>query len=43
MKNAFNKQKEEAFYKFDNYIIGKEDIKEKLKEIHVKKIKKKKI
>lgn len=32
--DAFKKQKEDTFYKLDDYIVGKEAIEEKLKEIH---------
>ena len=32
--DAFNKQKEDTFYKLEDYIAGKETIEEKLKEIH---------
>ena len=32
--DAFKKQKEDNFDKLDDYIIGKEAIEEKLKEIH---------
>ena len=33
--DAFKKQKEDTFYKLDDYIVGKEAIEEKLKEIHI--------
>ena len=32
--DAFSKQKEEPYYHLEDYIIGKETIEEKLKEIH---------